>query len=540
MGMFSDFVPKSFRIWRQGYSYSTFRKDLLSGVTVGIIALPLAMAFGIASGVSPQQGLLTAIIGGFLISLFGGSRVQIGGPAGAFVILVYDIIQRRGYEGLAVSTFLAGIFLLVFALCRMGSWIKYIPHPLVTGFTTGLAVIVFSGQIKAFFGLPLDHVPPQFLDKWELYGKTALSFDPATTILGVVTLALALFLRWYRPKLPWGFLAIGVATLAHVLFSLPVATIATEFGPLTSSISFLGFPSFSFPLSDLSSVLGDAIAIAVLGGIESLLSCVISDGMTSWRHNPHAELLGQGIANMGVVFFGGIPATGAIARTATNVKTGAQTPMAGIVHAAVLFCLLTFGTSWVSQVPLTALAAVLLVVAWNMSDLPHFARMLRAPAADVAVLVAAFFLTVLVGITFAIGAGMVLASLLFMKKMGDTSRALPAKEKKSPVSLPEGVELFHIQGPFFFGAADVLQDLHVLTPKAFILSLEEVPFLDASGMQALKTFHEGCLQKGIPLFLAHVSPHAEKSLQAFGLTDQIGKERIRASLQEILVEHQGL
>ena len=542
MASFREFIPKSYLCFRKGYSLATFKKDLLAGITVGIIALPLAMAFGIASGVSPERGLFTAIIGGFLISAFGGSRVQIGGPAGAFVVLVYDIIQRTGYEGLATSTLIASFLLILFALLRLGTWIKYVPHPLITGFTTGLALVIFSAQIKDFFGLKMGGLPPSFIDKWIAYFKAFPTVDPLTLTVSGATLVFILCLRRFTPKIPWGIAAIFFATLVCALFDLQVDTIRTKFGEIPHSLPSPVLPSFSFPLNRLSEVLLDAFAIALLGGIESLLSCVISDGMIGSRHKSNCELLGQGIANFGSILFGGIPATGAIARTAANVNNGAQTPVAGMVHSLTIFGIICFFASAVSQIPLAALAAVLIVVAWNMSELGHFIRLMRAPTEDVAILVSAFFLTVVMGIVYAITVGMVLASLLFMKRMAALSRTVPLdlklheKEGASPERsdgevlfkkpIPQGVEVFEIHGPFFFGASDILKDLMDLSPKVFILRMRHVPLVDASGMHALKMFYHGCQRQKIPLILSGVLPETAKDLELFGLTTLIGEHHI--------------
>ena len=539
---FHEFIPKSYFYLRSGYSFASFRKDLFAGITVGIIALPLAMAFGIASGTTPERGLFTAIIGGFFISLLGGSRVQIGGPAGAFVVLVYDIVQRGGYEGLAISTFFASIFLIFFALFRLGSWIKYVPHPLIVGFTTGLALIVFSSQIRDFFGLKMGTPPADFIDKWRAYLNVFHTFDPLTLAVGGGTLALILFFRRFTPKVPWGITAIAIATVICAIFHLPVDTIQTRFGQIPSSLPLPSWPSFSFPLSRLNEILMDAIAIAFLGGIESLLSCVIADGMTGGRHKSNCELMGQGVANFASVLFGGIPATGVIARTAANVKSGAQTPLAGMIHSLFLFTIICFFSPLVSQIPLSVLAAVLIMVAWNMSELNHFFRLMRAPVGDVAILVVAFFLTVVVDITSAIVVGMILASLLFMKRMSDFSKTVPLSkifpengpefpERTDPDSLakkqvPRGVEVFEIQGPFFFGTADMLKDLAHLSPKVFVLRMRQVPMIDASGMHALKEFHQRCQKQKISLLLSGIQPQTESDLKEFGLTSLIGERHI--------------
>ncbi len=546
-----EFLPKSFTMLRN-YSLALFKKDLIAGVTVGIIALPLAMAFAISSGVSPERGLFTAIVAGFLISAFGGSRVQIGGPTGAFVVIVYDIIQRTGYEGLALSTLIAAILLIFLGVFRLGTWIKYVPHPLVVGFTTGIAVIIFSSQIKDFFGLGMGVPPADFTAKWIAYFHALPSFDPSTLAVGAGTLAVILLIRKFIPAIPWGIGSIVLATLCVYLFHLPVATIHSKFGQIPSSLPLPSFSFFNVPWEKLSEVFMDAITIAFLGAIESLLSCVIADGMIGSKHKSNCELVGQGIANFFSIVFGGIPATGAIARTAANVKTGAQTPAAGMIHALVLFGIILFLAPVVSQIPLAALAAVLIMVAWNMSEASHFAQLLKAPFGDVAILLAAFLLTVFVDITVAISLGMILASLLFMKRMSQFSKTVqlthlfhesgPEKEDPDAIakkSVPEGVEVYEIQGPFFFGAADVLKDVInnlQKPPKVFILRMRQVPMIDASGMNGLKEFFVKCRNARTTLLLSGVHGHTEKDLKKFGLSRLIGEEHIFPHIDAALMK----
>jgi SulP family sulfate permease len=545
MHRFREFIPQSYLCFRSGYGIPKFVKDLLAGLTVGIVALPLAMAFGIASGVSPERGLFTAVIAGFLISAFGGSRVQIGGPTGAFVVLVYDIVQRNGYEGLAFATLLASILLVLLGLFRLGSWIKYVPHPLVTGFTSGIAVLIFSSQVKDFFGLHMGVPPANFWAKWIAYFHAFPTFDGSTLALAAGTFALILGVRRFVPRIPWGIAAIVGATLTSFFLSLPVATIQSKFGQIPSHLPWPTLPSFNFPLDNLSELCMDAIAIAFLAALESLLTCVIADGMCGGRHKSNCELVGQGIANFFSVLFGGIPATGAIARTATNVKAGAQTPMAGMIHALVLLVIILFLAPVVSQIPLAALAAVLIMVSWNMSEVGHFVRLLRAPAGDVAILLTAFFLTVFVDITVAITLGMILACLLFMKRMGELSKTVPLatlfheseRDVLSKEQIPAGVEVYEIQGPFFFGAADMLQDVLVnmeMPVKVFILRMRQVPMIDASGMNGLKEFFEKCQRTQTLLLLSGIQGQTEKDLRKFGLTRLIGEENIFPHIGEAL------
>lgn len=526
---------------------------MLAGLTVGIIALPLAMAFGIASGVTPERGLFTAIIAGFLISALGGSRVQIGGPTGAFVVIVYDIIQRTGYEGLAVSTLIAAVLLFLFGIFRLGTWIKYVPHPLVTGFTTGIAVIIFSSQIKDFFGLQMGSPPANFTEKWIAYFHAFPTFQSQTLALGAGTLAIILLVRRFLPVLPWGITAIVLSTLCSYFFQMPVETIYTKFGEMPNSLPIPSFPSFHIPMNKISEIAMDAVAIAFLGAIESLLSCVIADGMIGSRHKSNCELVGQGIANFFSVLFGGIPATGAIARTAANVKTGGQTPVAGMLHAVVLFLVILFLAPVVSQIPLAGLAAVLMMVAWNMSEISHFFRLMRAPVGDVAILATAFCLTVFVDLTVAITFGMILASFLFMKRMSQYSKTIALTELfKEPTSeypersdpdaiskkkIPSGVEVYEIQGPFFFGAADILKDIMVNLenpPKVFVLRMRFVPMVDASGMNALREFYQKCLRLKTTLILSGIHGQTAMDLENFGMTDLIGKKNIFPHIDEAL------
>lgn len=557
--MFREFIPKSFVYLRRGYTAYHFRKDLFAGVTVGIIALPLAMAFAISSGVTPERGLFTAIIAGFLISALGGSRGQIGGPTGAFVVIIYDIIQRTGYEGLAISTLIASLILVLMGLFRLGSWIKYIPHPLVTGFTSGIALIIFSSQIKDFFGLNMGTPPAPFIEKWAAYFGVFHSIHLPTFLLGLGTFALILLIRRYVPKIPWGIGAIVLTTLVSYFFNLDVETIQSKFGQIPSQLPFPSLPSLAIPVDKVTEIFTDAITIAFLAAIESLLSAVIADGMMGSRHKSNCELVGQGIANFGSILFGGIPATGAIARTAANVKSGAQTPMAGMIHAVTLFLIILFLAPIVSQIPLAGLAAVLMMVAWNMSEASHFIRLLRAPIGDTAILLTAFLLTVFVDITVAVLFGTILACFLFMKRMSDCSKTIslsklfkdnPAEfhEKVDPDALthkevPANVEVYELQGPFFFAVADVLKDLLVnieKAPKVFILRMRYVPFIDASGMHALKEFYHKCKRSNTTLLLSGVKGQTEEDLLKFGLTELIGKENIFAHIDAALAKSQEL
>lgn len=550
---FHEFIPKSYLYLRNGYSFSTFKKDLVAGLTVGIIALPLAMAFAIASNVGPERGLYTAVIAGFLISLFGGSRIQIGGPTGAFVVIIYGIMQRTGYEGLCMSMVIAAVILLLLGIFRIGSWIKYVPSPLVTGFTTGIAVIIFSTQIKDFFGLHMGTPPADFIEKWVSYIKAFPTFDPVTLSLSAGTLGIILLIRRFTPWLPWGICAIVLATAVCVLFHLPVETIQSRFGEIPRSLPLPSFPCLSIPADKFKEIFIDGITIAFLGAIESLLSAVIGDGMIGGRHRSNCELIAQGIANFGSVIFGGIPATGAIARTAANVKTGAKTPVAGMIHALVLLLILYCLAPIVSKIPLAALASVLVMVSWNMSEVGHFIRLLKAPQGDLLILLTAFFLTVFIDITVAISAGMILASFMFMKRMSQMSKAVslsqifqesavdfPEKMDPNDISkknVPKGVEVYEIQGPFFFGAANMLRDILntiSLMPKVFILRMRFVPMIDASGMYGIEEFYDQCKKRGIVLFLSGVHGQTKQDLKKFGLLGSIGEQRVFSNIDTAL------
>lgn len=540
--MKTELTPKLFLCMRS-YTKETFRSDLIAGLTIGIISIPLAIAFAIASGTTPEKGLITAIIAGFLISALGGSRVQIGGPTGAFVVLIYDIMQRRGYEGLALATLIGAGLLVLFGLMRLGKWIKYVPHPLVTGFTTGLALIIFSAQIKDFLGFTPSCCAPDFVGKWIYYIHALPTTHLPTLLLGAGSLLFIILIRRYFPKLPWGVIIIGLATCGTYLFPLDVATVHSKFGALPSLFSSPSWPQLSAAAGHMPELFIDGVAIALLGGIESLLCAVIADGMIGGRHRSNCELIGQGIANFASVIFGGIPATGAIARTATNIKAGAKTPVAGMIHAVTILVFVVCFAPAVGHIPLATLSAVLMMVAWNMSEIPHFLYLLRAPYGDVAILLTGFVLTVFVDITSAITFGMILASLIFMKKMSAHSQAkreLPLNMAESSPQVPKDVEVYAIQGPFFFGTADLLQDVLSTIqkpPRLFILRLGKALFIDTSALCALKEFHTRCSQEGTRLILSEVHGQVKKDLERLHLVDLVGKENILPTLEEALSQH---
>ncbi len=547
-----EFVPKSWDFLNGKYSWRLFKSDLAAGLTVGLVALPLAMVFAIAAGLPPERGLYTAIVAGFLTSLLGGSRFQIGGPTGAFVVIIYSIMQRNEYAGLVAITLLAGIILLGAAFCRLGNLIKYIPYPLVTGFTTGIAVVIFSSQIKDFLGLTIDKLPADFIPKWMAIIAALPTFDLITCAVASGTLLFIILIRHFVPALPWGISSVALATFITWGFHLPVETIATRFGGISGTLPLPALPNCSALLQNWHLLLMDAITIAFLAGIESLLSAMVADGMAGTRHRSNCELMAQGVANIGSVLCGGIPTTGAIARTATNVKTGGKTPVAGMIHAITLLVILLAFAPIVSQISIAVLSAVLMMVAWNMSEIDHFRHLFRAPAGDVIVLLTTFFLTVLVDLTVAVQIGMVLAAFLFMKRMADLSGVvkLSVTEPEEPEheeeyelgvlehhKLPPGVEVYEITGPFFFGVADSLKDL--LTnlerpPQIFILRMRKVPVIDASGMHALKEFYFKCARDKTTLLLSGVAPSLHKLLKKFGVTELIGEKQIFPTIETAL------
>ncbi|WP_455566042.1 SulP family inorganic anion transporter [Novosphingobium panipatense] len=459
------FTPKLITALREGYDARTFRADAIAGLTVAIVALPLAMALGIASGASPDKGLVTAVVAGFLISALGGSRVQIGGPTGAFVVVIFNVIARHGYDGLLIATLLAGLILIAAGVFRLGQMIKFIPHPVVTGFTAGIAVIIASSQVKDFLGLSMAEVPAEFLPKWQAYLAAMSSTSWPTLGIGIFALTIIIALRKLAPKLPGFLIAVVVSSVAVAVLKLPVDTIGSRFPDIPAGLPMPSFPEIS--LAKVNAVLPSAFTIAFLAGIEALLSAVVADGMIGTRHRSNQELIGQGVANIGSALFGGLPATGAIARTATNIRSGAKTPVAGIMHAIFLLLFILFATRLMAFVPMAALAAILFMVAWGMSEYERFIALLRMPNSDRAVLLLTFGLTVLVDLTVAIGVGVTLASLLFMARMSETVEVdssgrqdtdLDSEDIHQRDALPQGVEVFRITGPFFFGVAGELLD----------------------------------------------------------------------------------
>jgi sulfate permease, SulP family len=523
---------------------------------VAVVALPLAMALAIASGTTPERGLFTAVIAGFLISALGGSRLQIGGPTGAFVVVVFATIERHGYDGLLLATLMAGAMLILLGLARLGTIIKYIPYPVVTGFTSGIAVIIFTSQIKDFLGLELASVPADFVAKVAAIGAASPTLDPATCGIGVGTLILVLLLRRLRPQLPAFLIAVAVASLAVWATGLEVETIGSRFGGIPRTLPAPSLPEISF--ARLQAVLPDAFTIALLAAIESLLSAVIADGLAGTRHRSNCELVAQGVANIASPLFGGLPATGAIARTATNIRSGARTPIAGMLHAAFLLLFMLLLAPLANGFPLASLAAVLIVVAWTMSEAEHFTHLLRAPRGDRLVLLLTFGLTVLVDITVAVNVGVVLAALLFMQRMSaitevqshrhliqeDTADLPRTADRQLTLGpdVPEGVAIYRINGPFFFGAswrlADALDRIGY-TPHTFILDLAAVPFVDATGAHALYQFIHNARRKGATVILAAVRPETRKALRRGGLVPGDRSVRFAPTLSRALALVQG-
>ncbi|SMH46320.1 SulP family inorganic anion transporter [Azospirillum agricola] len=533
------FVPKLITVLRQGYGPAALRNDVVAGLTVAIVALPLAMALAIASGTTPDKGLYTAIIAGFLISALGGSRFQIGGPTGAFVVVVFNVIAQHGFDGLVVATLMAGAMLVAAGLLRLGTWIKYIPQPVVTGFTAGIAVIIFSSQVKDLFGLDIGTVPAEFLAKWLAFWEHRDSLDPLTLAVAAGSLAVILGLRRFAPRLPGFLVAVGGGALAVWTLGLPVDTIGSRFGGIPSSLPVPAWPSV--PWSRIPELVPSAFTIAFLAGVESLLSAVVADGLTGRRHRSNCELVAQGIANIASGLFGGLPATGAIARTATNIRSGARSPLAGMLHAVFLLAFMLALAPLASFVPLASLAAVLVVVAWNMSEVERFRHLMSAPLADRAALLLTFGLTVLVDLTVAIEVGVVVAALAFMHRMAQAVEIQsqvrlidedaddfdrPAGDVYDPrTDLPDGVVLFRITGPFFFGVATRLSEVLDQIgppPKIFILDLRAVPLIDATGVGALSDLVEHCRRTETAVILAGMPKEPRRVLDAMGLGNAPG------------------
>ncbi len=529
------FVPKLYTVLREGYRARDFRDDAVAGLTVAIVALPLAMALAIASGTTPDKGLITAIVAGFLISALGGSRFQIGGPTGAFVVVVFNVIHAHGYDGLVLATLMAGAMLLVAGIARFGDWIKYIPDPVVTGFTSGIAVIIFSSQIGDLFGLSMANLPAEFVAKWEAFWDARASVNLWAAGVAFGALGVIIALRRLAPKWPGFLIAVIAASLLVYLLNFPVDTIGSRFGGIPSSLPMPHWPEITF--ARLQELLPSAFTIAFLAGVESLLSAMVADGMTGRRHRSNCELVAQGGANIASALFGGMPATGAIARTATNIRSGARSPLAGIIHALFLLLFVLLLSPLAAFIPMASLAAILVVVAWNMSEVDKFRALMRAPRGDQFVLLLTFGLTVMVDLTVAIEVGVVLAAVLFMHRMSqvdalqhgikllegdmDDLTRLPNGGYTQRDTLPEGVEVYRLRGPLFFGNAarlgDILDAIFGPWPRIIILRMRDVPMIDASGVGALGEFLRRCEAHGTGVIVTGILPQPRQVLERMGL-----------------------
>jgi sulfate permease, SulP family len=540
-------VPKLVTTLRT-YDRRQLTRDLTAGVIVGIVALPLAIAFAIASGVTPGRGLWTAIVAGFIISALGGSRVQIGGPTGAFVVIVYGIVQKFGIDGLTVATLMAGILLVIMGLAGLGTVIRFIPHPVITGFTSGIAVIIFSSQIKDLFGLRMGAVPAEFLPKWSAFLEHAASITPEA--IAVSAGALAILLVWPRisQRIPGPFVALIATTVAVQFMHLPVETIGSRFGELNAAVPHPQLPHLS--LTQVTALVGPAFTIAMLAAIESLLSAVVADGMIGGRHRSNMELVAQGVANIASPLFGGIPATGAIARTATNVKNGARTPIAGMTHAVTLLVITLFFGKYAALIPLAALAAILVIVAYHMSEWRTFLGELHSPRSDVAVLLSTFLLTVLVDLTVAISVGMVLAAFLFIRRMASVADvklygpnmdeeddASPDRAEPWQSEIPRGAVVFAINGPFFFGAVEAFRETldHLAEhPKVLIIRMRDVPALDSTGIHTLRDVVRRSRKRGTAVLFADVQPQPRAALVDSDAIEEIGRANLFDDVESAL------
>jgi len=530
------FEPKLITyIRKNGYDSGDFFKDTLSGLSVAIVALPLAMAIAIASNLPPERGLFTAIVAGFLISLLGGSRYQVGGPTAAFIVTVALVAMKHGYEGLVLATIMAGILLILMAFFRAGELIKFIPYPVIVGFTSGIALLILFSQLRDFFGLEVKTMPPDFIDKLTLYVTHLHETNPYAVIVALVSIGIILGMKKLYPKIPGPIVVVVLSGFAVWLLGIPVDTIESRFGAIPSMLPSPTFPTITFEKIRL--LFPDAITIAVLAAIESLLSAVVADGMAGTKHKPNTELLAQGVANIASSIFGGLPATGAIARTATNIKAGAISPVSGIMHALWLFGFMLLLAPLIVKIPLAALSAILIVVAWNMSEIKHIRSIMKAPLSDRVVLLVTFALTVLVDLNFAIQTGIALASILFINSM---MKAVEIKsyddtdedddpDATSKKLIPSGVEVYEIKGPLFFGIAEKLVDTLTLLepfPRVFILRLRHVPMIDAGGLHALETIMHQLHQKHSVLILSGVNKNVHNYIKKSGLDEQIGEWNI--------------
>ena len=544
------FKPKFFGLFKKGrYDKKTFMSDLIAGIIVGIIALPLAIAFGIASGVTPQQGLITAIVAGFLISFFGGSNFLIGGPTGAFIVIVAGIVAQYGMQGLIIATIMAGVFLVVMGLCKMGAIFKFIPYPIVVGFTSGIALTIFSTQMKDFFGYPLDlQVPAGFIPEWICYFQNIGSINWIGLVMSLGCLLIIIFWSKVTKKIPGSLIALVVGTVASVLLSkfagIEFATIGSKFPELAQGLPMPKPVAPEFDYQTIKGLVSPAFTIAILCAIESLMAAMVADGATGKHHNSNTELIGQGIANIVTPLFGGIPATGALARTMASINNGGKTPVTGIIHAIVLLLIYLFLMPYAVYIPLGCLAAILVMVAYNMSEWRTFKYLLKGDRSDVAVLLITFFLTVIVDLTVAIEVGVLLAIVLFVRRVMQTSsievlenNQLAATENDEVISpedteyldIPEGVEVYEINGPFFFGLASRFEELENMKQsgtKVRIIRMRKVPFIDSTGINNLRNLCERTRKRGVTVILSGVTEKVHASLVKFGVDKEIGAENI--------------
>ena len=543
-----DFQPKLASTLKN-YSKEKFMADLMAGIIVGIVALPLAIAFGIASGVSPEKGLITAIIGGFFVSLLGGSNVQIGGPTGAFIVIVYGIIQHFGIEGLAIATVVAGVILTLMGILRLGTVIKFIPYPIVVGFTSGIALTIFTTQMKDLFGLTMESVPADFISKWVAYFKCIGTINPLSAVIGFASILIIAVAPKFSKKIPGSLIAIVVMTVVvYVMrYEFGITGIETIGDRFTINASIPQPETIKFDMSTINLLLPSAFTIAMLGAIESLLSATVADGVTGDRHNSNTELVAQGVANMVVPLFGGIPVTGAIARTMTNINNGGRTPVAGIIHAIVLLLILLFLGPLTRHIPMACLAGVLIIVSYNMSEWRTFRSLMKNPKSDVSVLLATFFLTVVFDLTIAIEIGLLVAMLLFMRRVAETTRVSVTRDEidlsdegeihhdEEVLSLPEGTEVYEIDGPFFFGIANKFDGIMKSIgdkPKIRIIRMRKVPFMDSTGLHNLESLFRLSEAEQIRMILSGVNERVRKVLLKSGFDRKIGAENICSNINE--------
>ena len=526
------------------YNKKTFMSDLMAGIIVGIVALPLAIAFGIASGVTPEKGIITAIVAGLVISLFGGSKVQIGGPTGAFIIIIYGIIQKYGFEGLTIATLMAGFFLVLFGLLRLGTIIKYIPYPIVVGFTSGIAVTIFTTQIKDLFGLTLPTNPSDFIEKWGVYLQNFNTIDPWCALIGVASVVVIAVTPRFSKKIPGSLIAIILMTIVALLLKnfagvLSIETIGDRFS-ISNELPAAQVPDMNW--ETIKSLVSPAITIAILGAIESLLSATVADGVIGDHHDSNTELVAQGLANIASPLFGGIPATGAIARTMTNINNGGKTPVAGIIHAVVLLLIFLFLMPLAKYIPMACLAGVLVVVSYGMCGWRSFLELMKNPKSDVTVLLITFFLTIIFDLTIAIEVGLIIACLLFMKRMSETTDVKAITEEidlnqdaefstgnLEHLIIPQGVEVYEINGPYFFGAGNKFEEIMASfgdRPKVRIIRMRKVPFVDSTGIHNLTNLCEMSKKEGIQIVLSGVREKVNGQLEHAGFYHLIGEENI--------------